>query len=66
MQALAGVTDECREALFNVEMHIFEVKRPLECTGFDFADDLRHAAIDVGEVRCGNDALARQHFGMGQ
>ncbi len=62
VQALAGVADKRGEALFDVEVDVFVVQAPGEIAAFDLALDLRHAALDVGEVGCCDDALARQHF----
>ena len=50
-----------RQAFFDVEMHVFEVERPFEGAGLDFADDLRHAALDVGEVFRRDDGLFGEH-----
>jgi hypothetical protein len=40
----------CRQARFDVQVHVFELQLPLEAAGFDLARDLRHAALDVGQV----------------
>ena len=66
MQSLAGVTDQRGQALFDIEMYVFQINRPLEIAALDFADDLRHAAFDGRPVLIGDDALPRQHPGMRQ
>ena len=66
MQALAGVADEGGQALFDIEVYVFQVERPVELARFDFFRDDRHAALDVGQVGGGDDALFGQHAGVGQ
>ncbi len=66
VQALAGVADQGSEALFDVEMHVFQVERPFELAGFDLLPDPGHAPFDVGQVLGGDDALPGQHSGVGQ
>ncbi len=61
MQALAGVADKRGETRFNVEMHVFEFKLPLERAGKDFFANLRHAAADVLQVLFGDHADLGQH-----
>ena len=64
MQAFAGIADERGQALFNVEMNVFKIKRPDEFAGFDFCRNLRHAPFDVSQIGGGDDVLARQHVGV--
>jgi hypothetical protein len=66
VQALAGVADQRGQALLDVEVHVFEVERPFELAGLDFLGDDGHAALDVGQVGGGDDALFGQHAGVGQ
>jgi hypothetical protein len=66
VQALAGIADEGGQALLDVEVDVFIVQVPIEFAAFDLADDLGHAAFDVGQVGGADDALAGQHGGMGQ
>jgi hypothetical protein len=44
---------------------ILEVERPFELADSIFGDD-GHAALDVGQVGGGDDALFGQHAGVGQ
>ena len=64
VQAFARVAHQRGEAFFDIEMHVFQVKRPLELPVFDFHRNRGHAAFDVGKVAYGDDALPRQHFGV--
>ena len=66
VQALAGIADERGQALFDIEVHVFEVERPCELARLDFLGDDGHAALDVGQVGGGDDALLRQHPGVRQ
>jgi hypothetical protein len=66
VQALAGVANERGQALLDVEVHILEVDRPFELAGLDFFGDDGHAALDVGQVGGGDDALFGQHAGVGE
>ena len=69
VQALTGVADERRQALFDIEVHVFKVKQPLERACRDFGFDLGHAAFDVGQVlrrdhvACGEHARMRERTG---
>jgi hypothetical protein len=48
-------------------VHVFQVELPFEGAGFDLsARDLRHAALDVGQVGGADDALRGQHLGVRQ
>src|SRR5690606_20271454 len=47
VQALARVADQFDQALFDVEVDIFQVQRPSEAARADFFKDLLHAALDV-------------------
>ena len=64
MKALAGVADQLREARFDIKVHVFEFKLPLEFAGRDFVADLRHAAADVRQVLRRNDAALFKHGGV--
>ena len=64
MQAFACIADERGQALFDVEMNVFKIKRPDEFARFDFCRNLRHAAFDVSQIGGGDDVLARQHAGV--
>jgi len=66
VEALAGVADERGEALLDVEVDVLVVEVPGEFAAFDFAGDLRHPALDVGQILCADDALLRQHLGVGE
>ena len=66
VQALAGVTGQFRQPLFNVEVNIFLVNGPNELTRADIRQDFRQAMFDGGQVRRADDGLFRQHLGMGQ
>ena len=61
VQALAGVADQLGQPLLDVEVHVLEVDRPGERAGADLGEDLRHAALDVGEVLGGQHADRVQH-----
>ena len=61
VQSLAGVADQVGQALFDVQMHVFEVEPPIELAALDLAADLRQPALDRGKVIRGDDLLLRQH-----
>jgi hypothetical protein len=64
MQPLARIADQFGEPLFDIQMHVFEVKQPLELPGSDLGLDLGHTALDVRVVLCADDVLVREHFRM--
>jgi hypothetical protein len=64
VQPLARVADQRREARLDVQVHVFEIQLPFELAAFDFALDLRHAALDGGEVVGADDALRGEHRRM--
>jgi hypothetical protein len=64
VQPLAGVAHQLRQAGLDVEVNVFEVELPLEAPRLDLFADLRHAALDVGQVLRRDDALRRQHLGV--
>src|SRR5690606_35721197 len=66
VQALARVADQFDQALFDVEVDIFQVQRPGEAARADFFKDLLHAALDVGQVGGADHAHGGQHVGVGQ
>ncbi|MNM67171.1 hypothetical protein D3C81_786910 [compost metagenome] len=66
VQALAGVANQRGQAGFDIQVDVLEVELPLERAGLDLATDLRHATLDLGAVRLGDDALLGQHGRMGQ
>ena len=66
MEPLAGVADQFGQALFNIEVHVFEVELPVEPASLDLAADLAHAFDDRGMIGRTDDALVRQHGGVGQ
>jgi hypothetical protein len=66
VQALAGVANQCSEALLDIEVHVFKVERPDKMTGFDFALDDLHATLDLCQIVIADDALLGQHLGVGQ
>ena len=61
VEALAGVADKSSEARFDIEMHVFELKLPLERARQNFRADLVHAAADVFEILGGNHADLLEH-----
>ena len=66
MQPLAGVADDFGQALFDVQVHVFQVEQPFELAGRHFVADLLHAALDFRVVGGSDDALVREHLGMRQ
>ena len=66
VQSLAGIADQRRQALLDVEVDILEVARPDEHAARDLVADLRHAALDVGQVLRAEDAAGGQHARMGE
>ncbi len=66
VQALAGVAHQRGEALLDVEVHVLEVERSSRTRRDSISlGDLRHAALDVGQVVRADDALAGQHLRRG-
>ena len=66
MQALTGIANQLGQARLDVQVHIFQIQLPLKVAGFDVIRDLRHAALDGCVVVGADDALGRQHLGVGQ
>ena len=66
VQALARIAHKLGQARFDVQVHVFEVELPLKSARFDFLGDLRHAALDIGQVAGADDVLRGQHLGVGQ
>ena len=66
VQALAGNAHALGQAGFDVQVHVFEVELPFKGARFDLLGDLRHAALDVGQVASADDALRGQHVGVRQ
>ena len=66
MQTLAGVADQGCQPLFDVEVYVLCIQRPLETAALDFALDLPHAAFDVSQVGRADDVLPTQHMRMRQ
>ena len=64
VQALAGVAHQFGQALFDVQVDVFQVEQPFEAAGLDLALDLGHAALDLGAVGGADDALRGQHLGV--
>ncbi len=64
VQPLAGVADQGRQPGLDVQMHVLELELPFEAAGFDLGRDLRHAALDGGQVRRADHALRGQHLGV--
>ncbi len=64
VQALARVAHQFHQALFDVQVDVFQVEQPLERAGVDFGQDLGHAALDVGQILGADDALGGQHVRM--
>ena len=51
VQALAGVADQLRKTRFDVKVHVFEFKLPLEFAGRDFVADLRRPSCAERAMR---------------
>ena len=62
MQALARVADQLREPRFDVQVNVFELLLPFEATGFNVLRDLRHAALNIGQILPADDGLQLQHL----
>jgi len=46
VQPLSGIADEIRQSALDIEMHVFEIDRPLEGAAFDFLPDLSQSSLD--------------------
>ena len=66
VQPLAGVADELGQPRLDVQVHVLQRELPLERAGLDLGADLRHAALDGGEVVGADDALRGEHLGVRQ
>ncbi|OBQ32014.1 MAG: hypothetical protein AN485_22620, partial [Anabaena sp. MDT14b] len=66
VQAFARVAHQLGQPRFNVQVHVFEVQFPFKSARFDLLGDLRHAALNVGQVARADDVLRGQHLGVGQ
>src|SRR6185503_9186712 len=56
-----GLADEIGQAVLDVEMDVLALDRPGEDAAADLAQDLRHAALDGGQVGAADDADGREH-----
>ena len=50
VKTLAGVTNQCSESSFNIEMHVFKFKLPFKLAGLDFFTNLSHASLNVCQI----------------
>ena len=66
VQPLASVAHELGEACLDVQVHVFQLKLPLETARFDVLGDLRQAALDGREIFGIDEALRRQHVSVGE
>jgi hypothetical protein len=66
VQSLAGVAHQVREPLLDVEVYVLQVEGPLEALRLDFVANLRHAALDVGQVLRRQHADRMQHVRVGE
>src|SRR5690606_23673081 len=66
VQPLAGIAYQFHQPFLDIQVHVFQVEQPLEAAGVDFFQDLGHAALDVGQVLRGDDALRGQHVRVRQ
>ncbi len=62
MQALAGVTDQIREPLLDIQVNVFELDAPLELVAFDLVANLPQPALDIRQVDRADDAALAQHL----
>ena len=66
MQSLARVAHQLRQPRFDVQVNVFKLQPPFELAAFNVLRDLRHAALNVGQVLRTDDGLRCQHVGMRQ
>ncbi len=66
VEALTRVPHQGGEALFDIEVHVFQVQGPFKLTPFNFRHDLGHALFDVRQIGGLDNALLGQHLGVGQ
>ena len=66
MQPLARIANQAGQAMFDIQVHIFQIERPGKAAAFDFLRNLCHAAFDVGQVLGADDVLTGQHARMRQ
>src|SRR5688572_13090058 len=65
MQALARIADQRGQPALDVEMDILGVERPAKAPGVDLALDACQPTLDRRKIAPGDDALCRQHAGVG-
>jgi hypothetical protein len=66
MKTLTRITHELYEPLFNIEMDIFEIQKPLEATLIDFSQNLHHSAFDIAAILRRDHFDSLEHLGMCQ
>ena len=66
MQAFAGIADQRGEALFDIQVHIFQIQLPDEIAADDFVFDLRQAALDVFQVLRADNVAGGKHLRVRQ
>ena len=66
VQTLARVAHQLSQPRFDVQVNVFEFQLPFEATGFNVLRDLRHAALNVGQVLRADDVLCVQHVRVRQ
>ena len=61
-----GRTDRCRQLVLDVHVNVLELHLPLEAVGLDGGANLRESGLDGQKIVDGEDALRREHPGVGQ
>ena len=61
VQALAGIAYERGEALLDVEVDVFGIERPRECTGADFIAHLAETLLNRGKIVGVDNAAGIEH-----
>ena len=55
------IADHVGQSALDIEMHVFQVERPLKAAIADFLADVRETGLDGLKVCCGEDADRMQH-----
>ena len=66
MQSLASVAHKFDQPLFDVQVNIFQIQQPLKAASGDLAADLRHSALDIGQVLGRDHTHRSEHFGVSE
>ena len=66
VQSFASITNQRGQSFFNIQMHIFKIKRPDKFIVLDFLANLAQSLLNCSQIVTTDDALCREHVCMSQ